>query len=378
MRKSLALVLMIALLVSMTAAASAVTVKDAKGNVIAELPEDVRGVLDSIPALPTLSCKNDGFTQTVTLSETVDWLAVITWDRETKGWSFNAMEWANDEHTVATTDISGNKLSLGFGMWQSTSYDDAGNVTWSGTGNYAMPAYDVVLSDGTDVWYTQSGQPYQLTMRMPGSDFFGKGPSVDTTVTVKFAPNNLGRTVPYVAQIKEDYRNGTSLVSQFAMNGAPTFAYKLFGGGKWNVIYQWQLDETNIPAKEDEPADDPAGGDEPGRSSHQVAPWWIKWDTPDSEIEVPENGYIKYIQKIVVQHGEDVCVCTEENFNNGVDDDGNPLPEYDWTWNDNGTVHCQKKVIDAELDPSEYDPNDYPSWYSTYENNHKEVWVYDD
>ncbi|MBR5345692.1 MAG: hypothetical protein IK127_07685 [Clostridia bacterium] len=364
MKKILVLVLALAALLCIAAAASAVTI-----------PENVKDLdIPEIPALPTMHCKNDGVTQTITFSESVDWMAVVFCDGH--DWTWNDVTWASPEHTEATADMTAHKQSPGYGFWANSTYDDEGTCTWSGTGFYEMDyAYDVVLKDGTDVKYNQFGDLAELTLKNAGSEYFGNGPSIGTTILVKFEGNSVGRFVPYVDEIKEDYRNGSSIHARFAMNGMPTWVYQILPDGSRKTLYVREQPEEGNESNGEQ------GEEEPGRPSHQVAPWWVEWSTPDSEIEVPENGYIKYVQMTYVNHGEDVAVVTKAQFEAGVDGDGNSLPEYSWTWEESEEkVHLQKEVLDTPdgIPTSEYNPDDWPSWYGHYEVNHKEVWVYDD
>ena len=354
MKKALVLILALAMLLGLTAAASAANIP---GNVSElEVPE--------LPALPVMHTHNDGRTVTVTLSEPVDWMNAIYCDGH--DWTWNDVTWSSPEHTEATVDMTVHAMSPGYGFW-------------SGSGFYEMDyAYDVVLRDGTNVKYKQDGKPALVTITTAGTQYFGTTPSIGTTVVYKYMTDSAGRFVPYVDEIREDYRTGASIHARFAMNGEPTWMYQVNPDGSRVTLYTKPADE---PAGEGEQGGQGEEGGDPERASHCIN-WWIDWNTPDSEIEVPENGFIKYIQRIVVNHGEDVAVVTKAELESGKYSDGTSLPEYSWTWEESEErVHLQVEVLDtpAEGIPAdEYDPANYPEWYGHSELNHKEVWVYDD
>ncbi len=240
MKKGLILVLVIIALLSVAAVASAVTIP---GNVKdLEIPE--------IPQLPEMKTKNDGTTQTITFSEPVNWMAAVYCDGH--DWTWNDVTWASADHLEATVDMSAHKMSPGYGFWASSNYDADGNCTWSGTGFYEMDyAYDVVLVDGTDVKFDQFGQPRELTIQTAGTEYFGNGRAVNTTVFVRFREDSAGRLVPYVETIKEAYRNGSSIQGRFSMNGQPNSAFAIAPDGTRTVLFA-----RSVPAPAPAPVDE--------------------------------------------------------------------------------------------------------------------------
>ena len=350
-----ALFLAVMMLLAMASTASAVSI-----------PMKVdSSVLDEIPELPTMKCKNDGKTQTITMSEPINWIAAIFCDR--KDWTWNEMTFTDAEHTQASVDMTSHAMSPGFGFWSNE---------W-GAGHYEMPyGYDVVLSDDTDVKYGRYGNPAQMEFSRTGTEYFGNGASTKTTILVQFEhagfTSNASKN-PYVASVKEEYEDGTVITGYFAPNGTPKYVVLTDTNGRDHELYT-----RPNPAPASTPAGDEEGGEQGSERPSHCVNGWIQPDVPDSEIEVPENGFIKFVEQIVVQHGEDVATCTEAELQQGSFADGSSFPAYDWYWNDNGTIHLQKAVEDARVLKSEYNAADWPSWYSTYELNHKEVWVYDD
>ncbi len=317
MKKVLVLVLALAALLCVAVTASAVTI-----------PENVKDLdIPEIPALPEMKCKNDGLTQTITFSEPVDWMAAIFCDGH--DWTWNDVSWTSPEHTEATVDMTAHKQSPGYGFWASSNYDDEGNCTWSGTGFYEMDyAYDVVLKDGTDVKYNQFGEPREVTLKKPGSEFFGFGPSIGTTILVKFKGNSVGKFVPYVYEIKEDYRNGTSTRAFFAMNGAPTYMIKLLGQGKWQELYKWSA---------------------PGQDT--LINGWIDLNTPDEDIPLEEGQYI--VVSPLIYHG-------------GV---------WDQELNDGAGDNVEIALSEEEYaDQANWPKRGYNTWSLWWIEGHKEVW----
>ncbi len=233
-----ALFLAVMMLLAMVSTASAVSIPTQADN----------SVLDEIPELPTMKCKNDGKTQTITMSEPISWVAAIFCDG--KDWTWNEMTFTNDEHTQASVDMTSHAMSPGFGFWSNE---------W-GAGNYKMSyAYDVVLANGTDVKYGRYGAPAQMEFTRTGTEYFGNGASKKATILVQFeeaAPtSNVGKN-PYVANIKEEYADGTVISCFFAPNGTPRYAVLTDADGRQHEIYTRPRPESSTPAGGDEPSEE--------------------------------------------------------------------------------------------------------------------------
>lgn len=88
-------------------------------------------------------------------------------------------------------------------------------------------AYHGATNDGVDVKYAKDGKPVFETIETSGTEFFGNGTSVKTTVTWKYAKNDAKFKagydahwfVWYISEIKEEYEDGSSLRGKFSMNG---------------------------------------------------------------------------------------------------------------------------------------------------------------
>ena len=110
MKKTLALILAVMMLVAMTAVASA-------NGYIPRQPSIANSKLLGLecPNVPSMKCKNDGWTQTVTLSEGLDYLAGV-WN-----WQWVNVEWSDDSHTFGTLPMGGHNAQQGYGHWGNTS-----------------------------------------------------------------------------------------------------------------------------------------------------------------------------------------------------------------------------------------------------------------
>lgn len=323
--KILVLVLAAVLLLSVASVASAVSFPRVEET----------GLMELLPEVPTMKTKNDGATQHVTLSAPMDWLCAI-WN-----WNWVQMSWDNGEKTEASVPMSGQgNGAQGFGLWLSANFDDEGNCTWQGTGTYAMPyAYDGGLSDGTNVKFDTHGKPVQITKEMSGTEFFGNGTSTKTTVVYGYQADMKGRMKYYVANVKEEYADGSYIFAHYGMGGAPSSVYTIDANGAYKLLYQKPLPEGERPA-------------------HCIN-WWIAYDIPDSEIEVPENGFIKVIEGVYIYHG----AVWDQDLNDG-----------------------QGANVEMALSEEEYaDKANWPTigyntwslWWTEY-TGYKQVWVYDD
>jgi len=323
MRKHILVLAMAAvLMIAAVTVASAVTVPNA----------NTAGIMDLMPEVPTMKTKNDGQTQTVTLSAPMNWLCGI-WN-----WNWVQMEWTNAEHTEASVPMSGqSNAQQGYGIWVSANFDEEGNVTWNGTGTYEMPyAYDGGLDDGTNVKFDRFGNPVLVTIETAGTEYFGSGASTKTTITYGNVNDSEGTKKFYVASVKEEYADGSFIFGHFAMSGEPSSIYTIDANGAYKLLYERQKP----------------------RSSHCVN-WWIDYKTPDSEIEVPENGYIKVIEGVYIYHGG----VWDQELNNG----------------EGGNVEIA--LSEAEYaDQANWPKRGYNTWslWWTEYTGYKQVWVYDD
>ena len=274
MKKGLVLALAVVMLLSVAAVASAVTIPNAKDL---EIPE--------IPQLPVMQTKNNGTTQTVTFSEPVDWMAAVYCDG--KEWTWNDVTWASQDHLEATVDMTAHKMSPGYGFWSSANYDADGNCTWSGAGFYEMDyAYDVILPDGTDVKFSNAGEPRELTLRLAGTEYFGSGKSVDTNVLMKYRPNAAGKVVPYVHEIKESYRNGSTIVGHFSMNGTPYSVVQTAPDGTKTILFGRSA--AAAPA-DDTPAEPTEGGEVLFEGEATGAfPSWESWQDNNVALDLKQ------------------------------------------------------------------------------------------
>ena len=324
-RRFLVLMLAAALIISVASVASAAKFPNAQAA----------GILDLLPEIPEMKTKNDGSTQSVTLSAPMEWLCAI-WN-----WNWVQMEWTNGDHTEASVPMSGqSNTQQGYGIWVNANFDDEGNVTWQGTGTYEMPyAYDGGLADGTNVKFDRFGNPVQVTIEKSGTEYFANGASTKTTIVFGHQDDSEGSKKYYVANVKEEYADGSYIFGHFAMNGDPTSVYLIDASGAYKLLY-----ERPKPQGE--------------RPSHCIV-WWIAYDTPDSEIDVPENGFIKVIEGEYIYHG-------------GV---------WDQDLNDGAGGNVEIALSEAEYADQANWPkigyNTWSLWWTEY-TGYKQVWVYDD
>lgn len=233
-----ALMLAVVMLLSVTLAASAVTIPNAKDT----------GLMDMLPEIPTMTTKNDGKTQTVTLSSPMTWLAAI-WN-----WEWVQMTFTDSTNTKAEVDMTGyagqQGLGLYAGVWYTT--DEEGNEVVGGhySGVYEMPyAYDGGTPDGTNVKFDRFGNPALVTVETAGTSYFGNGDSAKTTVTYKYDVNSYGQRVFYVDELKEEYPDGSYIHGRFSMNGNANYVYAIGADGTHTVL---QGGPPTLPAGEEE------------------------------------------------------------------------------------------------------------------------------
>lgn len=236
------LALLVVLLISVAVAASAISIPNVKDSGAPEPPE-----------IPTMYTKNDGKTQTVTMSSPIDWIASI-WN-----WEWFEMKFDNEEHTQASVSMEGHHAAQGWGIWVSSSYDADGNLTWTGTGVYGEEghpyAYDVTLPGGTNVKYGTHGNPVEITIDdYAGSSYFDNGKSRLTKYIYKCGTNSVDKPVTYLYQLQESYADGSFIRTTYAMNGEPTYAFLMTKDKSEIVLYNWNPPEKEKPAPE--PVDD--------------------------------------------------------------------------------------------------------------------------
>ena len=345
------------MLVSVCTAASALTIPNWK-QLELERPE-----------IPTMTCKNNGSTQTVTLSEPIDWMAGI-WN-----WNWVNAEFTDGTNTEAVLDMQSNgadnSCQQGWGTYAGIWYNDDGSYGGHYSGAYEMDyAYDVSARNGVNVKYDNFGRPVYETVTAQGTEYFGNGASEKTTIVYRSAVDSYGSRIFYVDEITEEYADGSSIHARFSMNGDATHLYVVNPDGSITIVLENAPEEEPI----EEPIDEPT--DEPAVNEHCVN-WWIAYSTPDEEIEVPENGYIKYIEGEYIHHvqiGEDIAVYTDEEF------DASLIPASGWEWVDSdGNHHVQVAKDVSSHKAEEHDDSLIPEYGWEWEEytGYKQVWVID-
>jgi hypothetical protein len=312
------------------------------------------------PEIPSMTCKNDGATQTVTLSEPIDWMAGI-WN-----WNWVNADFTDDSHTAATLDQNSqdaeNKCQQGYGTYSGVWYNEDGEVGGHYAGTYEMDyAYDVAAKNGVNVKYDNFGRPVYETVTTQGTEYFGNGPSEKTTIVYRYGQNSVGGHEFFVDEITEEYPDGSRIHARFAMSGEANYVYQIGADETHTVLYVMPV----------------APAEEPEVKEHCVN-WWIAYDTPDDQIEVPENGYIKIIEGEIVHHvqvGEDIAVYTDDEFDESL------IPSGGWEWVDgDGNHHVQTaKDVGTHLE-AEHDDSLIPEygWEWVENTSYKQVWVIDD
>ena len=122
------------------------------------VPKKVSAIeLPDMPDVPTMKTKNNGVTETVTLSDEVEWLSAV--------WNW---EWVSIpmDGTTGTYDITGRKCQQGMGTWQSTWDAPWLWVEGEGISYDAFNVYDTTEPGAIDQWF-EDAQAY-LKANDPG------------------------------------------------------------------------------------------------------------------------------------------------------------------------------------------------------------------
>ena len=292
-------VLLIVALISVAVVASAITIPSVKESGAPEPPE-----------IPTMKCKNDGVTQTVTMSSPIDWIASI-WN-----WEWFEMKFDNEEHTQASVSMEGHHAAQGWGIWVSSNYDEEGNVTWTGTGIYGEEghpyAYDVTLPGGTNVKYGAHGNPVEITIDdYAGSSYFDNGKSRLTKYIYKGGTNCVDENniIIYLYQLQESYADGSFIRTTYAMNGEPTYAFLMTKDKNEIVLYNWDPEE-------EEPAEIPESGLVlfEGESTVAWSGWDEGWDNRNIAVDLTAfNDVLKTLKS-----GQSISVEYQSQYNKPI------------------------------------------------------------
>ena len=258
MKKTLALILAVMMVISMVAVSSA-AMKATIAN---------SGSLGlECPAIPSMYCKNDGVTQYVVISEPMEYLSGV-WN-----WQWVNVEWTNEEMTEGKLDMHAVDVDAqqGYGTWgTSSNYFDkeAGKwvTTWVGAGTYSMGfAYDGATKDGANVRYDSHGNAINATVKMEGTEYFGRGVSTETTVVWEQRLSRKNKPVWFISQVTEKYEDNSSSRAKFTQSGECTGEIFVDANGKKIEVYSrgTALAEQQKPAEEEKPAEETPAEDTP-------------------------------------------------------------------------------------------------------------------
>ena len=114
------------------------------------IPKNVKQIeLPDMPSVPTMKTKNNGVTETITLSEEVDWISAV--------WNWQWVSIPMDGVT-GTYPITGYKCQQGMGTWESTWDAPWLWVNGDGLSYDSFSVYEDTDPDALDAWFDEANE----------------------------------------------------------------------------------------------------------------------------------------------------------------------------------------------------------------------------